>query len=266
MRFSVLGPIELCAADELISLGPLKQRTVLAALLVDAGRPVMPETLIGRVWDETPPAEVRNVMYTYVTRLRRILEYAERVSGHRVELRRQSGGYLLNVDPGRVDLHSFRSTIGEARAAVGDIEMRAARLRAALGLWQGTPLADISGAWAERVREWLQRQRLDALVEWSDLELRLGRPAIVIDALGHALAEQPFAEALIGQLLRALSLAGRTAEALEFYAAARQRIIDGIGAEPGPAVRRLHEAILREEAHVVSWVSQTRNFAISGSH
>jgi DNA-binding SARP family transcriptional activator len=238
--------VELEVAGEAVGIGPLKQRSVLVPLVVDVGRPVMFDTLVGRVWDDSPPSAVRNVLYTYVTRLRRILEAAERDSGHRIELRRQSGGYVLDADPGLVDLHRFEDLVARSRLAADDRE-RARLLRQALSLWRGTPLADLRGEWFCRVREWIERRRREALAEWAGAELRLGRPLGVIEECGKIVAEEPLAEPVIEQLLLALSCAGRPVEALELYAAARRRIVDAIGAEPGPALRRTHEAILREE-------------------
>ncbi|MEV0910328.1 BTAD domain-containing putative transcriptional regulator [Streptomyces hokutonensis] len=233
----------------MIGIGPLKQRSVLVPLIIDVRRPVMLDALVSRVWDDSPPSEVRNVLYTYVTRLRRILERVEGCSGERIELRRQSGGYLLDVEPERVDLHRFESLMARSRRVTDD-EERARLQRQALSLWRGTPLADLRGAWFGRVREWIERRRLEALSEWAGTELRLGRPLTVIEEFGRVVTEQPYAEAIIEQLLLALSSAGRPMEALELYAAARRRIIDAIGAEPGPSLRRTHEAILREEVGI----------------
>lgn len=250
MEFRILGPVELEVSGEVIGIGPLKQRSVLVPLIIDVRRPVMLDALVARVWDDSPPSEVRNVLYTYVTRLRRILEGVERRSGEKIELRRQSGGYLLDVEPDLVDLHRFEILMARSRR-VGDDEERARLQRQALSLWRGTPLADLRGGWFGRVREWIERRRLEALSEWAGTELRLGRPLTVIEEFGRVVTEQPFAEPIIEQLLLALSSAGRPMEALELYAAARRRIVDAIGAEPGPSLRRTHEAILREEVDLV---------------
>jgi len=155
----------------------------------------MLDTLVGRVWDDSPPIEVRNVLYTYVTRLRRILEVAERRSGEKIELRRQSGGYLLDVDPELVDLHRFENLMARSRLVTDD-EERAQLQKRALSLWRGTPLADLRGEWFSRVREWIERRRLEALSEWARTELRLGRPLTVIEEFGKVLTEQPFAESI----------------------------------------------------------------------
>ncbi|NUR29593.1 MAG: hypothetical protein HOV83_27720 [Catenulispora sp.] len=227
----------------------MKQRTVMAALLADTGRVVTQETLIERVWDDAPPVEVRNVLYTYVTRLRRILTFAGgRGQGDGVapvQLLRRSGGYLLETDPEAVDVHRLRTLTSRAKGPGLDDAERSALLRAALADADGIPFADLTCAWAARAREHLVRQRGEALIGYAAVETRLGRAATVVDALHQALTDQPLAEDLAAALMRALHHAGRTAEALEVFARTRGNIAAELGVEPGADLRRLHEDILR---------------------
>jgi DNA-binding SARP family transcriptional activator/tetratricopeptide (TPR) repeat protein len=242
VEFQALGPIELVVAGHRLDLGPARQRAVLTVLLVDAGRVVPVETLVDRVWGDRPPRHVRNVVYTYVTRLRRILEQAVDRGGQAALLRRP-GGYMLDVDPTRVDLHRFRAVVSAASDPAGD-EERATALREALDLWHGPPLAGVSGDWAARVRSSLEQQRVAALSEWSEVVLRLGRPAVVIEELQQRLTEYPLAEPLMAHVIRALYDDGRQAEALARYAEARHQIAEELGVEPGEQLRRVYEAIL----------------------
>jgi DNA-binding SARP family transcriptional activator len=73
MEFRVLGPVEVWTAGLLMDAGPLRQRSVLAALAVDVGRPVMVETIIDRVWGEAPPDRVRDLLYVYISRIRKMI-------------------------------------------------------------------------------------------------------------------------------------------------------------------------------------------------
>src|SRR4029453_17476365 len=125
-------------------LGPRKQRSVLAALLVDVGQVVGDETLIDRVWNGSPPAEVRNVLYTPVSRIRRLLASVTAASGEPTSLNRRAHGYLLDVARDRVDLHRFRQLVIEARVA-DDLEWAAKLYRDALGLWRGGLWGDLAG-------------------------------------------------------------------------------------------------------------------------
>lgn len=243
MEFRLLGPVRLDTDGEQLDLGPPKQRAVLAALLVDAGRPVRTDTLVDRVWDPAP-AEARNALYAHIMRIRRVLATAGD-SGRQIRIERQAGGYVLEADPRQVDWHRFRQLVGEARDPDAEDQQRAGRLREALGLWSGTPLADLSGPWVERVRAGWQQQYLDAVVAWAQVELRLGNHEPVIDRVRDLVTDHPLLEPLTAVLMQALHAAGRDAEALERYADLRHRLADALGADPGPELQQLHQAILR---------------------
>ena len=242
MLFRVFGPVELTAADRVVDPGPPQRRTVLAALLVDAGRPVSVASLVNRVWGDEPPAGAHRALYAHVARLRST--FAEVAPGCLV---RGPGGYVLNVDPDDVDLHRFRRLADRAAAAALSDGEGAALLRAALDLWRGEPLAGIPGDWADRVRDrWWQR-RVDVTVRWAEAELRLGRATRVLDDLLLLVSEHPLSEPPVAVLMRALHATGRSGEALTRYAELRERLADELGTEPAAEVRRLHQAILREE-------------------
>jgi DNA-binding SARP family transcriptional activator/tetratricopeptide (TPR) repeat protein len=246
MEFRVLGPVELRDAGRPVDPGPPRQRGVLVALAVDAGRPVQVETLIDRVWGGATHEQMRHTLHVYIGRIRRTLEQAG-TGDTAARLVRRSGGYLLDVDPDRVDVHWFRKLIEQARDRSRPDEQRAVLFRQALDLWRGTPLTDLSGDWAARVREGWQQQRLDALVGWAQAELRLGHADEVIGELTGTIVEYPLAESLVNVLMRALHGAGRSAEALDVYARTSHRLADQLGADTGTELRALHRAILRGE-------------------
>jgi DNA-binding SARP family transcriptional activator len=245
MDFQMLGPVELKAHDGRVDLGPLKQRTVLAALLFDAGRPVTQELLISRVWDGCPPAEVRNTLYTYVARLRRILASVPGAEGAR--LVRRSGGYLLDVDPATVDAHRFTRLAADTRATGISEEQRYALANRALAEFAAVPLTDLTCQWAGRVRETLLRRQRDMLRLHATLAIRLGHAVLVVDRLYGVMLEEPLAEELASILMSALYFSGRSAEALEFFARTRAALAAELGVEPGPELCRTHEEILRAE-------------------
>jgi DNA-binding SARP family transcriptional activator len=243
MDFRILGPVELRVDGRPADLGPLKQRTVLAALLIDVGRPVTQELLIERVWDDAPPAEVRNALYTYATRLRRIL--ASVAGAEAARLVRRSGGYLLDVPPETVDAHRFAGLAAGARAPGLTEEQRSELARQALDESGAVPLADLTCRWAGRAREQLSRRRREVLTLHAALEIRLGRAAAVVEGLHAALAEAPLAEDLAATLMSALYFAGRSSEALNVFAETRSAIAAELGVEPGSDLRAAHEGILR---------------------
>jgi DNA-binding SARP family transcriptional activator/tetratricopeptide (TPR) repeat protein len=242
MRLRVLGPMELLVGGRPVDLGPAKQRAVLAALLLEADHPVGTSALIDRVWDE-PPAGARSGLHSYITRLRRILEQAGEGPPRLLHGRE---GYRVELGAASLDLHRFRRLVEDARAYAGD-EQRAVALREAVGLWQGEPLDGLPGEWLGRQRDLLQQQRLDTVLWWTEVELRLRRPVAVLEPLRAMVERHPLVEPLVARLIEALCQAGRGAEALDRFARTRARLVEELGTEPGAELGQLHEAILRGE-------------------
>ena len=244
MEFRLLGSIEAEVSGRSIPVGPPRQRGILAVLAADAGRLVLMDTLVDRVWGDEPPARARDSLYAYVARLRRILATAD----DSAVLVRRSRGYILDVEPDSVDVHRFRSLVVRARQPDRDVRTRVELLRAALALWRGTPLAAMSGEWADAVRQAWQAQRVDAVVAWAEAELSVSGPAAVIDTVTGLLIQHPLHEPLAGALMRAMHAAGRTGAALDVYARLRAELAAQLGVDPSAPLQRAHEEMLRPEA------------------
>jgi DNA-binding SARP family transcriptional activator/tetratricopeptide (TPR) repeat protein len=242
-RVLLLGSVEV-QAGALVVKGPPQQQLVVAALAVDAGRPVAIETLIDRVWDAVPDG-ARRTLYVLVTRIRRRLEESGSAGAR---LLRESGGYVLTIDPDRVDVHQFRATVERSRDRGLAPRERAALLDEAIAMWRGEPLTGLPGQWAARTREAWRHEYLDAVVAWAQAHVELGDPGSVIGHLSSLAAENPLVEPLAATLLRALHAAGRSAEALREYPRIRRRLVDELGTEPGPELRATHRAILAGDA------------------
>ena len=137
---------------------------------------------------------------------------------------------------------------GQRALQHGDARTAAARLREALGLWRGPPLADFgyeSFAQPEIAR--LDQSRLAALEERIDAELALGEHARLVGELEALVHEHPLRERFIGQLMLALYRSGRQADALESYRIARGRLVEELGLEPGRELQELERAILAQD-------------------
>jgi DNA-binding SARP family transcriptional activator len=246
VEIRLLGPVEVRSGGQRLEVGPPQRAAVLAALAVDAGRPVPWATLVDRVWGDRPPTHVRSAVHANITMVRRLLAEANGTQGPPVDLTRRGGGYVLGADPDQVDLHLFRRLVAAARSGDVPDQTRSGLLARALGRWDGgQALAGLPGDWPERMRESWDLERLDAAVEWARAELRLGRHAEVIGPLRVLVADYPFAEPLAAALMRVLAVTGRDAEALDCYAAARARLSEHLGVDPGAELREVHEAVLR---------------------
>jgi peptide/nickel transport system substrate-binding protein len=256
MQLGLLGPLELRADGRSVALGGPKQRLLLAALLVRANEVVSRDFLIGVLWGEQPPPSVDASLDTYVSRLRRT------VGPDRVL--RMPGGYLFRVEPEELDLHRFETLVQSARdaRAAGDTEEAARLLRQALGVWRGPALADVlyepfAGGEARRLEE----LRLAAFEDLVDAELALGETTGLVQELERLTRRYPARERLLGQLMLALYRSGRHADALAAFQAARHRLAEELGLEPGPQLRELERRILQhdpglEETH---WIRPRRD-------
>ena len=236
--FCVLGAVEAYIDGRVVDLGHVRQQCVLAALLVDVNEPVSVERLVDRVWGDRPPQRARNALYSYISRLRRIVG-----DGEGVGIRRQRGGYVLAVDRGSVDLHCFDVLFAQARACRQD-ERACALFEQALGLWRGDAFAGLDTVWLDAVRENLHQQRLAAELEYAEVRLRLGRHAEMLAELTARARAHPLDERACGQLMRALYRCGRTGDALAQYQVGRRQLAEELGIDPGPELQRLHLEIL----------------------
>ncbi|MFI9593303.1 BTAD domain-containing putative transcriptional regulator [Nonomuraea sp. NPDC052265] len=239
LKIGLLGAVRAWRGRQEIPLGPPRQRAALALLALDAGRLVSVNRLIDGLWGERPPAGARNLVQGYVSRLRRVLAAAGVTIAYRPR------GYQLGLDPGQVDVHEFRAAVTRARAGE-TAERQAAGLRRALTLWRGEPLTGVSGGeLLDRLRDALGEERLGAVEECLDAEVRAGRAAVLVPELIALVAEHPFREGLVGLLMLALCRAGRRVDALERYERTRRRLTEELGLDPGPELRQLHQRILR---------------------
>jgi DNA-binding SARP family transcriptional activator len=239
MNFRILGPLEVRDRGGSVQLRGRKQRALLAVLVLHAGEVVSSDALIEALWGERLPHTARAALQNHVSRLRRALGPGL-VESH-------AAGYVLEVSPDQIDLGRFERLTAEARVAEGD--ERAEKLREALELWQGPPLADLAyEPFAEREAPRLEELRTTALEDLVDARLAIGAGAELVPELEQLIAENPFRERLRGQLMLALYRSGRQADALEAYQETRQTLIDELGIEPGAALRELEQAILRQDA------------------
>ncbi len=246
LRYRVLGPLEVRNGDAPVALGGRKQRTVLAALLLDAGRVVSTDRLARLVWGEVPEHASATVQ-VYVSQLRRLLRSGE---DDPTPLRRRSPGYVLTVPADRFDLAQATALAEQARAcrSAGDGAAAANLLRLASGLWRGPALADLRGApQLEELVVPLDRQRTALLHERYELELELGRHLQILGELEAAAAAEPYDEQLARLLVLALYRSGRQGEALDVLRRTAALLADDLGIDVGPALRELEAAVLRQD-------------------
>ena len=244
MDFRVLGPLEVRSDHGPVELKGPKPRAVLAYLLLHANQPVSWDRVADAVWGEDVSSDSRkSVVQVNVSRVRKALGDAD-------VLTTKGAFYELRVRPGELDSDRFERYVEEGRKALaaGDPDGAATLLREGLSLWRGAPLADLTfEAFAQADITRLEEQRLGALETRVTADLEAGRHAALVGELRQLVADHPTRERLAGQLMLALYRCGRQAEALEAFQDTRRRLVEDIGVEPGPELRELQEAILRQD-------------------
>jgi len=238
MDFRLLGPLEVAGDEGSLALGGTKQRSLLAMLLLHANQVVSTDRLIDALWGASPPFTCGKSIQVYVSRLRKAMADNRLVT--------RAPGYVVYVDPTELDLSRFEQLVAEARRA--SPESASAKLREALSLWRGPPLADLAYeqfAQAEIAR--LEEMRLGAVEQRLEADLALGRHAELVAELETLVARHPLRERFRHQLMLALYRSERQAEALQAYRQARQELSDELGLEPSEALKQLEAAILRQD-------------------
>ncbi len=200
------------------------------------------ERLLEELWGAASAAR-GNPLQVSVSRLRKALGSSDRVVT-------SPQGYMLRVDPEEFDRDLFQQLVADGSQLLEHEQPEAASstLRRALGLWRGPPFVDFTYepfAQAEIAR--LEEARLACLEERIEADLALGGHAQLVGELEALTREQPLRERPRGQLMLALYRSGRQADALEVYRETRDVFDRQLGIEPGPALRKLEAAILRQD-------------------
>ena len=227
-EFRILGPLEVLADGRPLELGGHKQRAMLAVLVLEANRVVSSDHLIEALWEDEAPDTAMKALQVYVSQLRKLFG--------KERLQTRAPGYLLRVEPDELDLGRFRRLQEDGR------------MREALALWRGPPLAEFEHERFARVEvDRLEELRLACLEERIEEDLARGLDAELVSELETLVREHPLRERARSQLMLTLYRSGRQAEALEVYQDTRRLLTDELGIEPGRSLRDLQQAILNQD-------------------
>lgn len=237
MRFRMLGPLEVLSGEQSLPLGGVKQRAALGYLLLQANQVVPTSQLLSALWStDNAPATARKILQNAVWGLRGMLSEHGPAAGAAGELVTRAPGYMIRVDPDRVDLHLFRRRVSEGRARLSaGAQHEAVRLLGeALDLWRGPVLADLvetGTMWPELTA--VQNSRLDVLEDYLEAKLRCGEHYAVLGELETTVEAEPLRERSSGLLMLALYRCGRQVDALSVYNRIRATLVEDLGLEPG---------------------------------
>jgi DNA-binding SARP family transcriptional activator len=261
VRIGVLGPTEAWVGSTPVDLGARKQRALLAALVLHRGRAVPVDTLVDLLWGDHPPAGMAGTLQVYVAGLRRALEPDRPARAPASILVTVGAGYALRLPEPDVDVAAFERTVDAVHRGLGagrlldaprlteeELAGHLDDLTAALATWRAAPFLDLDDApdvRAERAR--LEELHAVALEDRAAVGLALGRHATVAAELEALTAANPLRERLWAQRAVALARSGRQADALETLRRVRDVLADELGLEPGPELREIQAAVLRQD-------------------
>lgn len=248
VEFRVLGHLEVIVRGSILTVGPLKQRALLAYLLLHSNQVVPAGRLIEALWGAEPPRTAKQSLQNSIGGLRKLIS-ATGAFG-KTSITTRPPGYMLKINPQTIDVHEFLRLRSIARAAFADrrYEDAARLLGGALSCWRGPALSDLVEAginWP--VINYLEDMRLTALEDRIDADLRLGRHSDLAGELAQLVAMTPLRERLWERLIIALYMTDRQADALSAYRDCRRILIEELGIEPNRRLCELERAILTQD-------------------
>ena len=235
--FGILGPLQVRAGDRVLRITGRRQRALLGILLLNANRVVSAERLLDELWARELPKSGLKALQVRVSQLRRRLA----AEGAADPISTEPPGYVVRLDPERLDLLRFERLVEQGRRALaaGEASEADTVLREALGLWRGPPLADLQfEPFAQQAIAQLEELRLGAQEDRIEAGLALGRHAELVPELEALVVAHPLRERLRAQLMLALYRAGRQADALGVYRDTRRLLSGELGIEPTAELRR----------------------------
>ncbi|MDP3893387.1 BTAD domain-containing putative transcriptional regulator [Nocardioides sp.] len=255
MEVAVLGPVEARINGSRVDLGTPKQRALFAALALSAPRPVSVDALVDLLWGDSPPPTVSTTLHAYISGLRRVLEPDRAKRAPATVLVTAAPGYALELNGSGTDAALLEEAVTRAHQRLSAPEIPSAdlaeiqeRLATALGLWRGTPFAELGDApAAQAVRARLEDLRLLGLEDRAVAALGLGQHGTVAAELEALTALHPLRERLWALRAVALARSGRQADALTVIATVRELLADELGLELSSELRELQTAILRQD-------------------
>ncbi len=218
----------------------LRRKAVLAILALRVREIVSADRLVDAVWSGEAPPGASSTVQSHMSYLRRVF-------GRRDVIVARSPGYVLDLARDATDTEVAERLIDLARTT-HDRSLAVSSLRAALALWRDESLVDVRGVpWLAEQAQRLDQVRHTAVRALTDARLALGEHAEVLPEIEQLAARHPFDEAVHRQLMLALHRAGRHVDALAAYHRVRVALRDELGMDPGPALRDLQTAILRQD-------------------
>ena len=247
LRVDALGELQVHRGPDPIDLGPAKQRAVFAALALRIGDTVSTSSLLDVVWGDDQPISARQLVHTYVARLRRLLEPELPPRERTNVIISSTGGYRLTLDHELADVSRFRDLYRQARRhlAVSDEAHAFELLSEAMSLWRDPGLTELSELLHDsETLDQLRRLWCDAAMDHVGVGLERGEAAAVLPVAQRLAGAEPMNELAQARYLAVLEQTGRRAEAIEHFNDIRVLLSAELGVRPGAQLSEAYRRIL----------------------
>jgi len=234
----------------LIDGGPVlnapKPRTIMALMLLYAGRLVSREELIYEVWGDRPPKTCVVTTQTYLYHIR---------NQTNIEVFSSGLAYGFNVRKEEVDAHLFQQFINQGKTAMRQNQLEEAKrlLGRARSLHEDRSfLLDVEcgsslASWSLKISD----MRQTAQLSWMQLAIKEGRHADILDDLRAFWRRDPLAEDVASLLMLALYRMPRVKAALEVYTSTCDMLREELGIYPSHMLQELHAKILQGSSELL---------------
>jgi predicted ATPase/DNA-binding SARP family transcriptional activator len=250
LRVDALGSLEVHRGPTPVELGPAKQRAVFAVLALHVGHTVTIDAMLDVVWGAEQPVSARQLVHTYVARLRRLLEpeLPPRARNHIISS--TTGGYRLTLNQELADVSRFGLLYHKAQQCLSAGESKRAfeLLGDAMRLWRDPHLTELSTLLqTSEMLDPLRRMWSDAALDYVGTGIELGEAPRVLPVARRLAETEPMNEMAQARYLTTLEQTGRRAAAIEHFNNIRVILSAELGVPPGAQLAEAYRRVLTGE-------------------
>lgn len=244
MEVRLFGSLFVIINGRTVKITAPKERVLLAALAMDAGKPASLSRLCQLLWNEDYSARLDGVLRPLVGRLRRTL------GDDRGLIVTESGAYRLDIGPDDVDVLAFEALYMAGRAAIDACDWQRAldALTRAEALWQGDPFADVPSEYLREKHVGRLEARFSLVREKrAETAVRSYPPRAAADLvpdIRELIRDNPGNEHLRWLLMLALYRAGQQGLAMTTYHETWKFCMAETGQQPNVEIQKLNQRII----------------------
>jgi predicted ATPase/DNA-binding SARP family transcriptional activator len=257
--------VQVYRGHQLVNLGSVKQRAVFAQLVLRAGEFVSVDALLDAVWGERQPASARQLIHTYVARLRQVFEPEVARRGRDHVIGSAPSGYRLLIAGEQIDVSRYKQLLAQAnrQRVIGELGRAFDLLGEAIRLWCDPELTELSALLHSSQDIVVLRQAwTDSVLNYVTIGLDLGEAPTVLPLAQRLAAAEPMHEDVQAQYLATLQQTGRRAAAVGHFNEVRARLRVELGVEPGPELAEVYRQVLLGTERRPSEHAQAVNLAV----